>query len=186
MAPGRIHDASRVPSREVTPNGGDDHLAFLETFTLGRFDWKSISKWRVAECLLVLRQQVDDLAPSRSKAKDGTVGDQAHQGRESDHNPHVKDDGVGVVTALDITHDPGRACDVGRIAEALRSKTDQRIKYVIWNRQLFSSYDYEGIAAWTWRAYGGYDPHDGHVHISVVAAKELYDSDASWALPALE
>lgn len=185
MARKRIYSVSRVPPQEVTPNDGDDHEALLETITVARFDWKSLSKWRVAKCLLVLRQQVDDRAPGRSKVKDGTIGDQAHQGRESDHNPHVRDDGIGVVTALDITHDPDRACDVGTISEALRSGRDQRIKYVIWDGRLFSSYEYEGIDAWTWRAYQGQDPHDGHVHISVVANRGLYDSQNLWALPVL-
>ena len=34
--------------------------------------------WRVAESLLALRQEIDQLAPGRSRASDGTVGDAAH------------------------------------------------------------------------------------------------------------
>ncbi|HKV33547.1 MAG TPA: hypothetical protein VJP89_04485, partial [Pyrinomonadaceae bacterium] len=59
--------------------------------------------WRVAKSLLRLREQINELAPNRSKASDGTIGDAAHASRKSDHNPWVKDGSIGVVTAMDIT-----------------------------------------------------------------------------------
>ena len=74
-----------------------------------------VSRWRVAKSLEHLRTQVNNAFPNRSKASDGTIGDISHQGRESDHNPWVVDAGIGVVTALDVTHDPAHGCDAGKL-----------------------------------------------------------------------
>ncbi len=135
--------------------------------------------WRVAISLEVLRNQVNAAYPGRRKENDGTIGDAAHQARMSDHNPWVKDGAVGVVTALDITHDPIHGVDTYAIAEALRRSRDRRIKYVISNRRIFSSQ----LHAWEWHPYTGANPHDHHVHISVLPNKALYDSQSPWSLP---
>ena len=42
--------------------------------------------WRVARSLDVLLGQLNALAPERSKASDGSIGDAAHASRSSDHN----------------------------------------------------------------------------------------------------
>jgi hypothetical protein len=62
--------------------------------------------WRPAKSLIQLRDQINQIAPNRSKASDGTIGDAAHASRASDHNPWVREGDAGVVTAIDITHDP--------------------------------------------------------------------------------
>jgi endonuclease G, mitochondrial len=138
--------------------------------------------WRIAESLLQLRKQVNAAYPNRSKASDGGIGDAAHATRASDHNPWVKDGAMGVVTAVDVTHDPANGCDAGKLAAALVNSEDPRIKYVIWNRQMASSYPANGVAAWTWRPYSGANPHNHHVHISVQPEKELYDSPVEWEI----
>lgn len=132
--------------------------------------------WRVAKALLVLRQQVDQAAPQRNKASDGTIADGAHAARTSDHNPWIVDGGMGVVTAMDLTHDPAGGCDAGALAEALRGARDPRVKYVIWNRRIFSA----TVAPWQWRPYDGANPHDHHVHISVATDKARYDLAEEW------
>ena len=63
--------------------------------------------WRLARSLAVLRSQINDLSPNRSKISDGTIGNQEHASRVSDHNPNA----AGVVTAMDITHDPQHGID---------------------------------------------------------------------------
>lgn len=141
--------------------------------------------WRVAESLTALRKQINALAPRRSTLSDGTIGDTNHLKKgfkKSDHNPHVTDGAKGVVTAMDITHDPANGCNAAKIAESLRGSRDQRIKYIIWNRKIAASYATGGAAAWTWRPYGGTNPHDKHVHISVSASKALYDSKQPWSV----
>ncbi|MCY1646599.1 hypothetical protein OVA11_05770 [Caulobacter sp. SL161] len=138
--------------------------------------------WRVAEALEVLRRRINALAPDRNTISDGGIGDAAHRTRASDHNPWVTDGGKGIVTARDFTHSPQTGCDAGVIAEALRASRDSRIKYIIWNRRICASEPRDGQAAWAWRPYGGKNPHDHHVHISVQPIKALYDDPRPWAL----
>jgi lysozyme family protein len=140
--------------------------------------------WRLAEALKALLEQVNEAFPRRSKLSDGTIGDLAHRQRPSDHNPNIVDGGFGVVTALDITHDPAKGCDAGAIAEALRRSQDARIKYIISNRRIASSDAIGTVPAWTWRAYTKPNPHEKHVHVSVKATKAAYDDAGPWALPA--
>ncbi|PND27621.1 S8 family serine peptidase [Sinorhizobium sp. M4_45] len=134
--------------------------------------------WRVAESLKALRAQVNARAPDRSKASDGSIGDAAHATRKSDHNPWIVDGVVGVVTAIDITHDPAGGCDAGVLAEALRAGRDPRVKYVIWNRRIMSSTK----QPWTWRPYAGRNAHTKHVHISVQPDKARYDNVKPWMI----
>lgn len=137
--------------------------------------------WRLAKSLEALRNQVNKAWPKRSKAADGSIGDAAHASRSSDHNPWVKDGGAGVVTAIDITHDPKGGCDAGRLADVLVASRDPRIKYIIWNRRIVSGAG--GPSPWTWRKYTGSNPHSMHVHISAQSSKALYDDAGRWALP---
>lgn len=138
--------------------------------------------WRVALALKALRRQVDARVPARNKASDGTIGDAAHATRDSDHNPWVLDGATGVVTAMDITHDPAHGCDAGCLAETLRQSRDRRLKYIISNRRIASAVPKGSVPAWTWRAYTGVNPHNKHCHISVVAEKARYDSEEEWAI----
>lgn len=134
--------------------------------------------WRTAESLKTLRDQINAMAPHRSKASDGTIGDAQHASRSSDHNPWVTDGGIGVVTALDITHDPLNGCDAGKVVDAIVANRDKRVKYIIYNRRIISS----AVHPWTWRTYSGTNPHTKHCHISVKSDKTNYDSTADWQL----
>jgi hypothetical protein len=134
--------------------------------------------WRVAKSLIHLRDQVNQKAPNRSKASDGTIGDASHASRSSDHNPWVQDAGIGVVTAIDITNDPSDGCDVEKLVQALVSSRDERIKYIIWNRRIISSQ----VQPWVWRDYNGKNPHTKHCHLSVKDDKALYDSVNEWQI----
>lgn len=133
--------------------------------------------WRPAKSLVVLLDQVNTLAPRRSKASDGTIGDTAHSSRASDHNPNS----VGVVQALDITHDPSHGMDTYALAEQFRLAKDQRIKYVISNRKIMSGTE-QSNPAWVWRPYNGVNPHDLHIHVSVKNDPTHYDDTALWTL----
>ena len=135
-------------------------------------------RWRVADSLKALAGQINALVPARSKKSDGTIGDLAHSQRDSDHNPWVLDtDAVGgIVTAMDITHDPANGCDCNQLAKSLESGKDTRIKYVIWNKQIMSS----TVSPWTWRPYTGSNPHNKHIHISVRCDMSICDSKDNW------
>jgi len=136
--------------------------------------------WRVAKSLLKLREQVDAAVPARSKSSDGTIGDAAHASRSSDHNPWVKDAGTGVVTAMDITHDPSHGVDSYALADHLREVVDPRVKYVISNYRIWNP-----SVSPAWRRYTGTNPHNHHVHISVKPTKSLYDDTSAWDIGAL-
>lgn len=120
-----------------------------------------MGSWHLAGALVQLRREVDDAFPNRSTVSDGTLGDAAHAARESDHNP----DAAGVVRAWDCTRDVQDGIDIADdLAEWLRAKRDPRVKYVIFKRRIFSS----TIKPWEWRPYDGANPHEHHVHISVM------------------
>lgn len=132
-------------------------------------------KTRTANSLLKLRDQIDAAHPNRNKASDGTIGDEAHQkqGSASDHNPWFTDkNGIGVVTALDITHDPANGVDIDKLSDQLIASRDSRIKYVIAN----------GLIAgpgsnWQWQESSG---HYEHIHISVNTSN--YDDTSEWKI----
>ncbi len=136
--------------------------------------------WRAAASLTKFIQQINDLAPDRSKKSDGTVGDAAHQSRQSDHNPWIKDGPSRVVSAADITHDPDKGCDCDLIVKSLIESRDKRIKYIIWDKKIWRSYDKPTVKAWDAQDYRGSNPHTKHLHLSVNSQKKHYDNIDPW------
>jgi uncharacterized protein YraI len=134
--------------------------------------------WRLATSLEQLLHQVNDMAPKRSKQHDGTIGDPAHAARKSEHNP----DEDGVVRALDLTTDSARGFDAMKLVNALVLSRDPRVLYIIHRGRIWRSYAKPGIPAWTSETYRGANQHLSHVHISVVADPQLYDSGRPWAI----
>ncbi len=185
----KVNFKSAFEIKQLERNFCDDNEASIETNNITSLDaceenpnptpWK---EWRAAESLKSLLKQVNSLAPSRKKDSDGMIGDETHQSRDSDHNPWVWDKVAkkGVVTALDITHDPSGKCDCQILANSLQTNKDQRIKYVIWNKQIMNSASIDGTLEWTWRAYTGTNPHNKHIHISAKCEKDSYDSTSNW------
>lgn len=131
-----------------------------------------MAKWRLAKSLEVLRAQIDEEYPGRSKKSDGTIGDTAHSSRTSDHNPNRN----GVVQALDITDDPKKGVDASDIANGIRLSQDPRIKYIISDGRI------AGGAHLNWRPYRGANAHTKHFHISVKDDKSLYDNTNNWRI----
>lgn len=142
--------------------------------------------WRVAKSLDVLLAQFNAACPNRSKLSDGSIGDAAHQTRDSDHNPWVDIPGEAqnAVTARDFTHDPAHGMDIDEITDQLEASRDPRIKYVIANRLIMSGAG--GPSPWIWRDYYGPNPHTKHFHLSVVAVPALFDSTEPWHLAMFE
>lgn len=151
------------------------------------FIWVNIMSWYVAKSLEVLRKQLNEMFPNRSKVSDGGIGNAEHASRDSDHNPYIKDkNNVGVVTARDFTFDNNPADGIGIdchwLAKVLVESKDSRIKYIIWNGRMISSYPAQGLPAWTWRNYSGKNPHKHHLHLSVVADELLFNNEIKWNL----
>lgn len=139
--------------------------------------WKGDNRNRLARSLVTLIDDVTQKFPGRNTRNDGTIGDLAHQNRVSDHNPAIHEGGLGIVTALDITHDPAHGFDAGAFAESLRQNRDRRIKYVIFNGRIFSSKQ----DAWEWRPRNkGRGDHSEHVHVSVLGDPALFDDTSPW------
>jgi hypothetical protein len=126
--------------------------------------------WRLANSLITLRDQLNQLYPNRNKASDGTIGDAAHAGTVSEHNPNA----AGVVTAIDITHDPANGLDIQQLANNLSSSGDSRIWYIIANKRIWE--------AGQWYPYTGADSHTSHIHISTNQTASQYDNSAMWKL----
>lgn len=115
----------------------------------------------------VLRRQIV-AASSVTLGEIGWIGDPDHQSRTSAHNPEYPapaGNPPGEVDAIDPPHAPDRGADMAVLTEALRLSRDPRIKLVIFNRRIFSSYNHADGPPYTWRPYSGDDPHTGHAHI---------------------
>lgn len=123
-----------------------------------------------APACVAVRKQATKLWPARSQASDGICASSTHttQNPGSDHEPHVVLNGVAYATAVDLTDDKAHGCDADEWAEFLRRVRDPRVKYVICNQRMFSSYAVQGIPPWTWRTYKGANPHEKHTHLSIV------------------
>jgi hypothetical protein len=115
------------------------------------------------------------IAPNRTHAQDGAIGDLAHAQGTSGHNP---DDTAGVsaerqdadtkpeVRAADVDarfNQPGITMEMvvqATVAEC-RAGRERRFIYIIFNRRIWSA-----SSGWAERAYTGDDPHDKHAHFS--------------------
>jgi hypothetical protein len=110
----------------------------------------------------VLRQATA-LKPLRKKASDGLLPSAAHikQSPASDHNTGL---------AVDLTHDPKNGIDCVDIFEKL--KDDKRVKYLIFQGKIWS----KEKAKQGNRKYAGSNPHNKHLHISIV---DTHSNDVS-------
>ena len=119
--------------------------------------------WKLAAAADTLRNQVNSRYPKRDKSSDGTIGDQAHRRRISDHNP----DRTGYVMALDIDEDFGSPGAAQVFADQLmwhmRTSGDKRIKNIVYEGKVASGTYPDKF--WVWRS----EPrlgHKHHIHIS--------------------
>lgn len=115
-------------------------------------------------CRAVL-DQATALWPNRRKTSDGVCASSSHTSANpnSDHEPNIN----GYASAVDLSDDKANGCDADAWAEHLRLTRDPRVKYVICNQRMFSSYSTSHRAAWEWGAYTGPNPHESHTHLSV-------------------
>jgi len=106
--------------------------------------------------IAVLRQATA-LFPKRNKLSDGLLPSAAHirQSPNSDHNTGL---------AVDLTHDPQNGIDCAELFE--KFKEDKRVNYLIFQSKIWSkAYRTQGN-----RKYSGNNPHNKHLHISILAA----------------
>lgn len=110
-----------------------------------------------------LRAEVDACWPNRDRSSDGWIGDEAHQGTSSDHNPDpAGQPDAGSVDAWDMDED---GVDVRHIID--RFERHEASQYWIYNREIANRND-----GWTRRPYTGSNPHDKHVHFNTRESHE--------------
>lgn len=146
--------------------------------------------WRLAHSIPVFHAQLKTgypfaAPPATPNVQWGTIADLSHSST-SDHSPNdFAGWGNDIVTAADWPHRPDLGLDNHKVCESLRLSRDARIKYVIFNRRMFSSYAARGYPAWTWRPYPNTatDPHTDHAHLSVVGDARA-DGTQPWQIGA--
>jgi hypothetical protein len=148
-----------------------------------------VASWILVPCLVKLRSEFNAIAPNRMKDSDGSVGDAAHQDSQSDHNPDeignvpIHDaDRVNEVHAIDVDIDlkvPGLSMEkvVQFLLARCRAGTENRLRYIIFNRRIWSASD-----EWRERDYTGKNPHDKHAHFSSSYASGREADTSSWEL----
>lgn len=135
-------------------------------------------KWNTPKSIRSIATELDSIV-GRPTAADGTVASRIHDAvsPNSDHKPKPKTAEFGWVRAIDFTV-TRKLGDT--ISNQLRLRRDPRIKYLIWNRRMFSSYTSGGVAPFVWRPYNGANGHLTHIHLSMIPAG---DADAStWGI----
>ena len=127
---------------------------------------KPVAKKATPAAIAVLRQATA-IKPSRKKASDGLLPSAAHikQSPTSDHNTGY---------AVDLTHDPESGVDCSDIFEKL--KEDKRVKYLIFQGKIWSK-EKSKLGN---RRYTGSNPHNKHLHISIVASGATDTSPWFW------
>jgi hypothetical protein len=148
-----------------------------------------MAEWVLVPCLAQLRAEFNLIAPGRDKKSDGSIGDVAHQSSSSDHNadetgnvPIHDADSMNEVHAIDVDKDL-RAPDltmeqvVQFLLSRCRTGQERRLRYVIYNRRIWSA-----SSDWVQKAYTGSNAHAEHAHFSASYETSREASTASWHL----
>jgi len=145
--------------------------------------------WILVPCLVKLRSEFNIIAPNRLKDSDGSVGDDAHQDSQSDHNPDetgnvpIRDaDRVNEVHAIDVDKDlnvPGLSMEevVQFLLARCRAGTENRLRYIIFNRRIWSAGN-----GWRQDPYTGKNAHTEHAHFSASYTSGREADIRSWHL----
>lgn len=148
-----------------------------------------MAAWVLVPCLVQLRAEFNGVAPARDHASDGSIGDVAHEESQSDHNgdetgnvPIRDADKVNEVHAIDVDVDlrtPGLSMEecVQFLLSRCRSGAENRLRYIIFNRRIWSASN-----GWRQKAYTGKNPHDHHAHFSSSYETAREADTRSWHL----
>ncbi len=148
-----------------------------------------MAEWVLIACLKQLQLEFNRIAPARSKASDGSIGDTAHQHSVSDHNPDetgsvpIHDaDRTNEVHAIDVDNNlRASGLTMEEVVQFLlgrcRSGAERRLRYIIYNRRIWSA-----SSGWVQKAYTGPSAHTEHAHFSASYDSTLEASTASWHL----
>jgi hypothetical protein len=122
---------------------------------------------RATPAALAVLRQATALQPKRKKISDGLLPSAAHlkASPNSDHNTGL---------AVDLTHDPANGIDCAEIFQKL--KEDKRVSYLIFQGRIWSK-EKSKLGD---RRYTGSNPHNKHLHISIIASGATDTSPWFW------
>lgn len=126
----------------------------------------------LAPSLVRGRAVIDGRWPTRDRASDGWIGDAAHQGRTSDHNPNVRDS----VNAIDVDMFGG-GTPVHRASIVAGAMVHPATEYVIFWRRIYQRSD-----QFRPRVYNGINPHDKHAHVSIRQSISAENDPTPWTV----
>lgn len=151
-----------------------------------------MTSWTLVPALQALRAEFDKIAPGRDKSSDGSIGDDAHSQRSSDHNPDETgatpdedSDSKNEVHAIDVDKDLGSGLSMQAIVDYLVSecrknnpngKDRGRLKYIIFNGYIWDA------PGWSKVVYTGSNPHDKHAHFSCEYDSQYSEDTSPWGL----
>lgn len=124
----------------------------------------------LAPSLMRARAVIDHRWPHRDRTSDGWIGDTAHQGRTSDHNPNSR----GIVDAIDVDMFGGPTAVI-RAAIVAAGMLHPAVNYVIFNRRIYQRSD-----QFRPRVYNGINPHDKHCHYSISQTSRAEQDMTAW------
>jgi hypothetical protein len=148
-----------------------------------------MASWVLIPALEALFAELDRIAPDRDTASDGSIGDTAHQQETSDHNPDetgsvpIHDpDKINEVHAIDVDNNLNESdLTMEKVVQFLlgrcRSGAEKRLRYIIYNRRIWSA-----SSGWVQKAYTGKSPHTEHVHFSASYDSNREADMSSWHL----
>lgn len=149
-----------------------------------------MSSWELVPCLVALRDEFNELNPDRDKSTDGSIGDQAHADRSSNHNPdetgntpYEDSDSKNEVHAIDVDATgpwpSPMTFDLG--IEELRKRhqrgDDDRLIEIIWNRRRATP-----ESGWNWKNYTGDNAHTQHAHLASSYNSSREADTSPWGL----
>lgn len=142
-----------------------------------------MATWFLNRALTNFRDAVNKKYPHRDEESDGTIGDEAHQETDSDHNPDPEPQpDAGSVDAWDMDKEvngkgqPYEA-DVQELIKVFEQHESS--SYWIYDRQIAKRSN-----NWRRDPYTGNNPHDKHVHFNTRESHE--NSNAPWELGDME